>query len=232
VKYYVNGRMIRESTRTEDKRIARRILKLREGAVASGTLVTPRLDRILYDELAADLKQHYKTTGRRRLDEVEDRFAYLTRFFRGWRAVAILPDLITQYVAKRQAQRTKFKRPTSNRTINIELALLKRMFRLGYEHGKVIRVPPIKMLSPAKPSVSRQRLSDGSECTPCCRRFRSHPSRITDGRPARWSASAASAPEAPHLLRVLDQHLADARSGVPGLPWASAPSIGQGPLSH
>jgi integrase len=109
------------------------------------------LDRILYDELAADLKRHYETTGRRRLDEVEDRFAYLTRFFHGWRAVAISPDLITQYVAKRQAQRTKFKRPTSNRTINIELALLKRMFRLGYEHGKVIRVPPIKMLKEPRP---------------------------------------------------------------------------------
>lgn len=40
---------------------------------------------------------------------------------------------------------------TSNRTINIELALLKRMFRLAYKHEKVIRVPPIEMLKEAPP---------------------------------------------------------------------------------
>lgn len=149
VKYYVNGRPIRESTGTESEREAGRFLKLREGAVASGTLLAPRLDRIRYDELAVDLRTHYRTTGRRHLEEVEDRVVHLDRFFGGRRAVSVAPDIVTAYVAKRQTQRTQFKRPTSNRTINIELALLKRMFRLGYENGKVLRVPPIKMLKEA-----------------------------------------------------------------------------------
>jgi integrase len=150
-KYYVNGRPVRESTRTENDTEARRFVKLREGAVASGAPIPPRIDRILYDELAADLRQHYGTTGRRRLEEVEDRLAYLDRFFRGQRAGSIDPALITTYVARRQAERTHLKRPASNRTINIELSLLKRMFRLAHENGKVLRVPPIKLLREAPP---------------------------------------------------------------------------------
>ncbi|MFZ1058110.1 MAG: site-specific integrase, partial [Candidatus Rokuibacteriota bacterium] len=126
-------------------------MKLREGAVARGSPILPRVHRTLYDELAADLRQHYRTTGRRRLEEVDDRLVYLDRFFRGRRAASIDPVLITAYLARRQAERTRLKRATSNRTINIELSLLKRMFRLAYENGKVLRVPPIKMLREAAP---------------------------------------------------------------------------------
>ncbi len=151
VKYYVNGRPIRESTGQEKQEKARDFLKLREGAVAKGMPVAPRLDRILYDEVAADLRQHYRTTGCRDLDEAEDRLAHLDRFFRNRRASAITAPLVTAYVAERQSQKTHLGRLTSNRTVNIELALLKRMLRLAYENGKLLRVPPIKMLKEAPP---------------------------------------------------------------------------------
>jgi len=64
VKYYVNGRPVRESTGTEKEAEAKRFLKLREGAAATGAPITPRVDRILYDEVAADLRAHYQATGR------------------------------------------------------------------------------------------------------------------------------------------------------------------------
>ena len=48
---------MRESTSTENQAEARRLLKLREGAVGKGAPIAPRLDRILYDELAKDLRQ-------------------------------------------------------------------------------------------------------------------------------------------------------------------------------
>jgi len=109
-KYYVNGRPVRESTGVSSDTEtppaeARRFLKRREGAEAHGAPIPPRLDRIRYDELATDLRDFYRTTGRRRLDEVEDRLAYLDPFFKGRRAATIDPPLITQYVAARQAQR-------------------------------------------------------------------------------------------------------------------------------
>src|SRR5262245_21434973 len=77
-KWYEHGRAIRESTGSEKEAEAKRFLKLREGAVATGAPIPPRLDRIRYDELAEDLRTFYKTTGRwKNLDDVEDRLAHL-----------------------------------------------------------------------------------------------------------------------------------------------------------
>ncbi len=149
--YCVSGRVIRESTKQMTQEKARDFLKLREGSVAKGEPVTPRLDRIRFDEIAEDLRNHYKTTGARRLDDAEDRLHHLHRFFQGRRAVSITPTVITAYVAQRQGENTFLGRPTSNRTINIELSLLKRMLRLAYANGKLHRVPPIKMLKEGPP---------------------------------------------------------------------------------
>jgi hypothetical protein len=96
-KYYVNGRPVRESTHTEKETEAKRFLDGRRGRVATGAPIMPRADRIRYDELAADLVEFYRTTGRwKNLDDVEDRLARLSAFFAGHRAAAITPDLITR----------------------------------------------------------------------------------------------------------------------------------------
>jgi hypothetical protein len=96
-KYYVAGWPVRESTGCERETDARRFLRTREGAVAAGAPIPPCLDRIFYDELADDLVAFYRTTGRRRLEEVEDRLVYLNAFFRGRRAVSIGPALVTVF---------------------------------------------------------------------------------------------------------------------------------------
>jgi hypothetical protein len=69
VKYYVNGKSIRESTETEKETEARRFLKDREGSAAKGQPVLPQVERILHEEAAEDLRTHYKTTGERDLTE-------------------------------------------------------------------------------------------------------------------------------------------------------------------
>src|SRR5438094_8871374 len=103
VKYYVNGRPIRESTGTNKESEARRFLRIREGRVAAGQPMLPRVDRIRYDEIAADLRRHYETTGERKLDEADDRLKPLAQFFNGRRIVAIDGVLAEQYVQARQA---------------------------------------------------------------------------------------------------------------------------------
>jgi integrase len=116
-----------------------------------GTPIIPRQDRTTYDDLCEALVEHYCTTGRRQLDEVDDRLFHLNRFFRGWRATAIGPGAITKYVAHRQAQPLASGRAPANRTINIELSILRRMFRLGAQHGTVARVPFFELLKEAPP---------------------------------------------------------------------------------
>ncbi len=74
----------------------------------------------------------------------------------------VTPDRITRYIGQRQAQTTHLiaerradgviiRRLTSNRTVNLELGLLKRMLRLAYRNNKVQRVPPIDMLKEPPP---------------------------------------------------------------------------------
>jgi hypothetical protein len=81
-KYYANGRPIRESTGCAGEREAGRFLKQREGHVADGAPILPRADRIRYDEVAEDLRAHYRATGSRGLTEVGLRFRHLVRMLR------------------------------------------------------------------------------------------------------------------------------------------------------
>jgi integrase len=145
VKYYVNGRAVRESTGTDDKEAAKRELKRREGAAAAGQPVMPRVDRIRYDEIAEDLRQHYETSGSRNLKEAAGRLTPLKAFFTGRRVATIGPADVTVYAAKRQGE------GVANATINRELAVLLRMLRLAYEHGKLARLPVIRKLKEAAP---------------------------------------------------------------------------------
>jgi hypothetical protein len=95
VKYYENGRPRRESTGTEKETEARRFLKEREGRVATGQPILRRADRISYEEVAQDLRQHYQITGLRDLEEAEDRLKHLDAFFDGKRIATIGPADIT-----------------------------------------------------------------------------------------------------------------------------------------
>jgi len=69
MKYYVNGSPVRESTGTTDVHEANKMLKRKEGKALSGEPVLPRVDRVRYEEAAADLRTHYQTTGERDLTE-------------------------------------------------------------------------------------------------------------------------------------------------------------------
>ena len=144
-KYYVDGRPVRESTGTETMTEARRFLKLREGAVATGQPILRRADRVRYDELAQDLRAHYQATGERGMVEAEARLTHLDAFFHGRRASALGPAEVTDYVVRRQAE------GAANGTINRELGVLGRMLRLAYERSKLLRLPVIQRLKEAAP---------------------------------------------------------------------------------
>jgi integrase len=144
-KYYVNGRPVRESTGTDKEKEARDFLKRREGAAADGRPTPVRADRVRYDELAADLRAHYQATGQRNLNEARYRLAHLDHFFRGRRIVDLTKPSFTQYIIRRHGEQA------SNATINRELAVLRRMLRLGYANEKVHRLPVIERLKEADP---------------------------------------------------------------------------------
>ena len=145
LKYYANGRPVRESTGTDDRKKADGLLKVKEGKAASGEPVLPRVDRIKYEEIAADLRGHYEASGERNLEEADARLAHLTRFFAGRKVASLGPNDCTRYALVRQKQEA------ANGTINRELGVLGRMLRLAYENGKLHRLPIIRQLKEADP---------------------------------------------------------------------------------
>jgi len=58
--YYANGEHICESSKTRDRAEAKRLLQQRLGEVAEGRFVGPRMDRVLIDELVADVLDDYR----------------------------------------------------------------------------------------------------------------------------------------------------------------------------
>jgi integrase len=143
--YMSGGKRVRESARTTDRKEAERILKDKEGRLARGEVLLPRVDRITYDEIAEDLREHYRATGDRDLREAEGRLHHLGQAFTGHRVVHLGAAEITRYIVSRQRQQA------ANSTINRELAVLGRMLRLAFEHGKLARVPVIHKLKEAAP---------------------------------------------------------------------------------
>ena len=142
MKYYSDGRPIQESTRSVDRVEAKRLLKEKEGEVATGLYRGPKIERIRFEDLAALVKQDYQINKRKTARRIDEYMNHLKTFFRKMRATSITTERIKTYIVKRQHQ------GAANGTINRELACLKRMFRLGFQQTPqlVVRVPHIPQL--------------------------------------------------------------------------------------
>jgi integrase len=135
--FYLNGRLVRRSTKTEKKGVARRQLQHWEGNPREAD---PRHDRTTIEELAADFLNDYRTNGKKSLEQAEDRVNRLLKTFGRRKVVSIKTPEIRQYIADRQAE------GYANATVNRDMAALKRMFSLGMQAEKIIQAPYIPRL--------------------------------------------------------------------------------------
>ena len=149
--------------------MASELLKLREGDGAHGLPVTPKIGRLRFEEAANDLLNEYRTNRRKSLDEVERRIEkHLAPFFGGRRMASLTTAHVREYVVKRQAEtevtfkaygvtrkdgtsrrvpeRSRTSTGASNAEINRELTILKRMFSLAIQAGKLLHKPHIPLL--------------------------------------------------------------------------------------
>ncbi|MGH9426548.1 MAG: tyrosine-type recombinase/integrase [Terriglobia bacterium] len=141
IKYYRNGRPIRESTGTPKETQAKDILKLREGDVARGLPVNAKMGRVKIDELLEDLRTEYKVNGRRTLADLEGRCKnHLIPFFGGRKAAHITTADVNRFVVMRQET------GATNAEINRELSAFRRAFSLAHKGGKLLHKPYIPAL--------------------------------------------------------------------------------------
>ncbi len=146
IKYWSNGRLHRETTESTSQRAARRLLRLREGDVAKGIPVVPRMNRVSVGELLEAVIVDYKVNNKRSLVDAERRIVkHLMPFFQFCRASALTTKDVQRYTAERQAAEA------TNGSINRELSLLRRAFNLGRQGGTVMHAPHVPMLNEPPP---------------------------------------------------------------------------------
>jgi site-specific recombinase XerD len=144
-KSYRNGKMIRQSLRTESKAEAKRRLKKMGHQTTSEVPTSPRMLTATWDTAAQDLLAYYRAFNTRDPVNASYRVEHLTRYLGNMKLADIDSAVITGYVHHR------LKTGRAAATINVELATLRRALKLQVEYGKLDRVPTIRMLRPAPP---------------------------------------------------------------------------------
>lgn len=126
IKFYVNGKPIRENTKTDSETKAKKLLKLREGEAVRGVAIIPKVNRKTVGDILDDVVTDYKNEKRDSLEHAERRIQkHLKPFFGVWNAASVTDDQVREYIAERM------KAGAQRSTVNRELALLKRAYSLN-----------------------------------------------------------------------------------------------------
>ena len=141
VKYYRDGKSFRESSGSPKESDAKRLIRLREGDIARGIPVTPRMDRVKFDEMAEAVFDDYRINGRRSLKDVKMRFnRHLLPFFGGRRAASITTSDVQRFIVSRKEA------GATNGEINRELAAFKRAYSLAIQQRRLMTKPHVPTL--------------------------------------------------------------------------------------
>jgi integrase len=141
MRYYRNGRRFEESARTSNYEDARDQLRRKEGAIADGVPVSPKIGRLRFEDAVDDVLNDYVVNGRKTHDHTKRRIdLHLLPAFRGRR----MTDISTADL--RAFTKDRLTAGASAAEINRELAIVKRAYSLAVKAGRLHVRPYIPML--------------------------------------------------------------------------------------
>ena len=149
--YDVRGKEMRESTETDDFKVARRFHRQRLEEIAADRqggkkFVPPAAARMTVSELLTELERDYGLRGVRSLPQVRAHLAPIRETFGGVRASEVTASAIDRYVERRLASKTRQGATVAPATVNRETQLLGQALRLGLERGNLSTLPSIRRL--------------------------------------------------------------------------------------
>ncbi len=136
IQYHHHGKKFRESSKSDSRADAVKLLNRRMGEMGTGKLIGPDAEKVTFENLAAMIENDYKANSLKSLERAQSAMGHLKATFGLDRALEITADRIDKYIIlRRDSERAK---PA---TIHYELAILKRMFSLAVEKGKLAMKP-------------------------------------------------------------------------------------------
>lgn len=142
VKYYRHGKHFAESSQSDKKAVAERLLKFREGEISQGKLPGICYEKVKFSELLDDYIADFRINGKKTMARAEGCVKWLRQHFGNMSATEVNTPAIRGYIIARQSG------GLANATINRELSAMKRAFNIAYRctPSKVAQVPYVPML--------------------------------------------------------------------------------------
>jgi len=145
IRYRVNGKEYRESTRSTSFRVAENLLTKRQTELGLGAFIAPNLKRTTFDDVVEMIRNDYIVNGKKSLDTLDTLIKRLRQVFEGVRVVTITADRLTAYVRDRLAS------GAAHSTVRNEMNALRRALNLARRAGKVANLPPFPSINPGPP---------------------------------------------------------------------------------
>ena len=154
ISFIFQGRQIRKSTETTDKKLAQRVYDKVKGAIAEGKWFEKLPgEENTFKELLEKYLAEYSAVNKAPRSHIRDRSLgrHLTKFFGDYMIVEITPKIISEYKTKRRQE------GASPRTLNYELTLMSHTFNLAIREWEWARENPVSRVSKERVNNQRER---------------------------------------------------------------------------